>query len=83
MESKSNCLIYAQISNQGYLNTYWCLLSYIPAIVDHNDEIPCSGKFLLHQGVQRRITVTICDETGSDLVWKGVKEVVVGTISKF
>lgn len=42
--------------------------------------MPCSGKFLLHQGVQRRIAVTICDETGSDLIWKSVKEVVVGRL---
>lgn len=51
---------------------------YIPVFVDHSDEVPCSGKFLLHQGVQRRIAITICHETGSDIIWKEVKEVVIG-----
>ncbi len=53
---------------------------YIPVMVDHSDDLPCSGKFLLHQGVQRRIAVTLCHETGSDLIWKDVKEVVIGRV---
>jgi hypothetical protein len=40
--------------------------------------MPCQGKFLLHQGVQRRIIITLCHESGSDLIWKDVKEVVIG-----
>lgn len=53
---------------------------YIPVAVDHSDDSPCCGKFLLHQGVQRRITVTICHEGGSELIWKDVKEIVIGRI---
>lgn len=30
------------------------------------------------QGIQRRITVTIAHETGNDVEWKEVKELVVG-----
>ncbi len=52
-------------------------------MVDHSDEMPCSGKFLLHQGVQRRIAITLCHESGSDLIWKDVKEVVIGKIFCF
>ena len=52
-------------------------------MVDHNDEVPCSGKFLLHQGVQRRIAITICHESGSNLIWKDVREVVIGKLFLF
>nr|XP_015216700.1 PREDICTED: kinesin-like protein KIF1A isoform X11 [Lepisosteus oculatus] len=53
---------------------------YIPAVVDHRGGMPCHGTFLLHQGIQRRITVTIVHETGSDIEWKEVRELVVGRI---
>uniref|UniRef100_UPI00398ECA6A kinesin-like protein KIF1A isoform X1 n=1 Tax=Pristiophorus japonicus TaxID=55135 RepID=UPI00398ECA6A len=53
---------------------------YIPAVVDHRGGMPCHGTFLLHQGIQRRITVTIVHETGSDIRWKEVRELVVGRI---
>ncbi|XP_078266816.1 kinesin-like protein KIF1A isoform X8 [Rhinoraja longicauda] len=53
---------------------------YIPAVVDHRGGMPCHGTFLLHQGIQRRITVTIVHETGSDIHWKEVRELVVGRI---
>ncbi|XP_031469188.1 kinesin-like protein KIF1B isoform X2 [Phasianus colchicus] len=53
---------------------------YIPAIVDHTGCLPCQGTFLLHQGIQRRITVTIIHEKGNELHWKDVRELVVGRI---
>ncbi|XP_032057487.1 kinesin-like protein KIF1B isoform X7 [Aythya fuligula] len=53
---------------------------YIPAIVDHTGGLPCQGTFLLHQGIQRRITVTIIHEKGNELHWKDVRELVVGRI---
>ncbi|XP_058270024.1 kinesin-like protein KIF1A isoform X5 [Hemibagrus wyckioides] len=53
---------------------------YIPAVVDHRVGMPCHGTFLLHQGIQRRIRVTIAHETGSDIEWKEVKELVIGRI---
>lgn len=34
--------------------------------------------FWTHQGIQRRITVTIIHEKGSELHWKDVRELVVG-----
>uniref|UniRef100_A0A8C5X539 plus-end-directed kinesin ATPase n=1 Tax=Malurus cyaneus samueli TaxID=2593467 RepID=A0A8C5X539_9PASS len=43
-------------------------------------ELPCQGTFLLHQGIQRRITVTIIHEKGNELHWKDVRELVVGRI---
>ncbi|KAF4079243.1 hypothetical protein AMELA_G00190820 [Ameiurus melas] len=53
---------------------------YIPAAVDHRGGMPCHGTFLLHQGIQRRVTVTIVHETGGDIKWKEVRELVVGRI---
>ncbi|NXY50097.1 KIF1A protein, partial [Ceuthmochares aereus] len=53
---------------------------YIPAVVDHRGGMPCHGTFLLHQGIQRRITVTLVHETGSLIRWKEVRELVVGKL---
>uniref|UniRef100_T1IJB9 OTU domain-containing protein 3 n=1 Tax=Strigamia maritima TaxID=126957 RepID=T1IJB9_STRMM len=53
---------------------------YIPVVVDHSEDMPCRGLFLLHQGIQRRIRATIVHENGPDVIWKEIKEVVVGRI---
>ncbi|XP_076634867.1 kinesin family member unc-104 isoform X4 [Colletes latitarsis] len=53
---------------------------YVPSVVDHSDDLPCRGLFLLHQGIQRRIRITIVHEPASDLRWKDVRELVVGRI---
>ncbi|XP_070562203.1 kinesin-like protein KIF1A isoform X4 [Ptychodera flava] len=53
---------------------------YVPVAVDHSDEMPCGGIFLLHQGIQRRLAITVIHESSSDLSWKEVKELVVGRI---
>ncbi|XP_065141641.1 kinesin-like protein KIF1B isoform X7 [Paramisgurnus dabryanus] len=53
---------------------------YIPAVVDHTGGLPCHGTYLLHQGIQRRIIVTLIHEKGSELHWKDVRELVVGRI---
>ncbi|XP_053542524.1 kinesin-like protein KIF1B isoform X2 [Ictalurus punctatus] len=53
---------------------------YIPAVVDHSGGLPCHGTYLLHQGIQRRITVTLIHEKGCELHWKDVRELVVGRI---
>uniref|UniRef100_H2YU64 Kinesin-like protein unc-104 n=1 Tax=Ciona savignyi TaxID=51511 RepID=H2YU64_CIOSA len=54
---------------------------YTPVTVEHRGDISNNtGVFLLHQGIQRRIAVTIVHEHGPELVWKDVKEVVVGEI---
>lgn len=54
---------------------------YIPVVVDHHDDAtPCRATFLLHQGIQRRIRITIFSEQDSLINWKEVKEVVIGRI---
>ncbi|PWA14380.1 hypothetical protein CCH79_00011081 [Gambusia affinis] len=54
--------------------------SYIPAVVDHRGGLPCQGTFLLHQGLQRRIAVTIVHESVGDIEWNDVRELVVGRL---
>ncbi|KAF9788872.1 hypothetical protein SFRURICE_018448, partial [Spodoptera frugiperda] len=49
-------------------------------VVEHSDELPCRGLFLLHQGIQRRIRITILHEPSQDLQWTDVRELVVGRI---
>ncbi len=49
------------------------IFRYTPVTVDHTDS-----RFILHQGIQRRIGITICHETNSELIWKNVREVVIG-----
>ncbi|XP_051165599.1 kinesin-like protein unc-104 isoform X6 [Leptopilina boulardi] len=53
---------------------------YVPSVVDHSDDLPCRGLFLLHQGIQRRIRITIVHEHATELRWKDVRELVVGRI---
>ncbi|XP_038222793.1 kinesin-like protein unc-104 isoform X5 [Zerene cesonia] len=53
---------------------------YVPAVFEHSDELPCRGLFLLHQGIQRRIRITILHEPSSDLQWTDVRELVIGRI---
>lgn len=53
---------------------------YNPVIVDHNDDTPCRGTFLLHQGIQRRVRITLIYEEDSDVTFKELREVVVGRV---
>ncbi|KAI1301469.1 Kinesin-like protein [Halotydeus destructor] len=53
---------------------------YIPVVVDHYDENPCRGAFLLHQGIQRRIRISVIHEPDVFVNWKEIKELVVGRV---
>ncbi|XP_062559915.1 kinesin-like protein unc-104 isoform X2 [Armigeres subalbatus] len=53
---------------------------YVPAVVDHSDDLPCRGLYLLHQGIQRRIRITIVHEPTAEVKWKDIRELVVGRI---
>ncbi|OQR71052.1 kinesin protein-like, partial [Tropilaelaps mercedesae] len=47
---------------------------YLPAQVVHHDESPClRGSFQLHQGIQRRIRITLVHEKTDNLPWKDIK----------
>ena len=47
---------------------------YMAVSVDHTS--PCIGTFLLHQGIQRRIAITLIHErsTESDCRWRKCRE---------
>lgn len=51
---------------------------YVPSVVEHSDDLPCRGLFLLHQGIQRRIRITIVHEPTPEAKWKDIRELVVG-----
>lgn len=53
---------------------------YVPAMVEISDNLPCRGIFLLHQGIQRRIRVTIIHENSFKIKWLDVRELVIGRI---
>ncbi|KAJ8923444.1 hypothetical protein NQ315_002003 [Exocentrus adspersus] len=53
---------------------------YVPVVVEHSDDLPCRGLFLLHQGIQRRIRITIVHDQAAEIKWKDVRELVVGRI---
>ncbi|XP_050522643.1 kinesin-like protein unc-104 isoform X5 [Daktulosphaira vitifoliae] len=53
---------------------------YAPCAVDHSEELPCRGLFVLHQGLQRRIRITVVHEIAPEIRWKEIRELVVGRI---
>ena len=72
--SKYDLLVWMEICELGSNG------EYNPVVVDHHDDTPCRGTFLLHQGIQRRIRITILYEPDSDVVFKEIREVVIGRI---
>lgn len=53
---------------------------YVPCTVTHGDNLPCRGVFILHQGLQRRIRITIAHESDEDVKWRDVREVLIGKL---
>lgn len=53
---------------------------YISVLVDHEDETPCKATFLMHQGIQRRIRLTLLHDDDPDVTWKEIRELVVGRV---
>ena len=54
---------------------------YLPVSVDDIHDQPGIGRFMLKQGLQRRISITIVHESDiPDLRFKDVKELVVGRL---
>lgn len=72
--------LFTYIVLQCYLTLCSIVCRYVPCVVDHSDNQPCAGLFMLHQGIQRRLAITIMQEQSPeiDLIWKDVKELVVG-----
>ena len=54
-------------------------MQYSPVPVEYYDEVePGQGIFLLLQGLQRRVAVTISAETGTQFQWTHVREMSIG-----
>ncbi|CAG7819589.1 unnamed protein product [Allacma fusca] len=53
---------------------------YVPTNAEHQNTSP--PYFILHQGIQRRIRITIVHETNEIIKWGFVREVLVGRIRK-
>ena len=51
---------------------------YDPVPVNHNDGQVMGGVYMLQQGLQRRLRVTLICESGSEVHWKKVNELVIG-----
>lgn len=48
---------------------------YLPVLVDQ-----ASNSFMLHQGIQRRIRITVVHEPTAELKWNSIREIIVGRI---
>lgn len=53
---------------------------YNPVFVDRSDAEPYKTAFLLHQGIQRKLCITLVHEEDPMVMWKDVLEVLVGRI---
>uniref|UniRef100_A0A158Q8M3 Kinesin-like protein unc-104 n=1 Tax=Elaeophora elaphi TaxID=1147741 RepID=A0A158Q8M3_9BILA len=74
VRSKYDLLVWFEICELGSNGEYF------PATVEHAQGLLTHGIFLLHQGIQRRLKITICHEKGDDVKWKDCQELVVGRI---
>jgi len=53
---------------------------YTPCNVDHSEGLPGCGTFQLHQGIQRRLAVTIVHDDDPDVAWTDIRELVIGRV---
>ncbi len=53
---------------------------YDPVPVNHGGDGYPGGTYLLQQGLQRRIRITLVCDNGSELHWKKVNELVIGKL---
>lgn len=51
-----------------------------PVFVDRSDAEPYKTAFLLHQGIQRKLCITLVHEEDPMVVWNDVMEVLVGRV---
>ena len=54
---------------------------YLPVSVDSTEDCGFVSKFILRQGLQRRLRVTFLMEPGTEFVFTDVNEVVIGQLS--
>ncbi|VDN07186.1 unnamed protein product [Thelazia callipaeda] len=67
-------------NNLNQIRSKYDLLIWFEICELGSNGLPTHGIFLLHQGIQRRLKITICHERGDDVKWKDCQELVVGRI---
>lgn len=55
-------------------------IRYVSTSVSQSNDLPCCGTFLLHQGIQRRVALTIIQDGRTDLQWTDVHALTVGCV---
>ena len=60
--------------------TVCACVRYVSTSVSQSDELPCCGTFLLHQGIQRRVALTIVQDGRTELQWTDVHALTVGCV---
>ena len=74
MDAKHDLLVWVEILELASSG------EYLPVVVERSADLPCRSEFILRQGLQRRIRITLVHEPSDDLVWNEVRELVVGRI---
>ena len=74
MDAKHDLLVWVEILELGSNG------EYLPVMVERNPDLPCRSEFILRQGLQRRIRITMVHEVCDELGWSDVRELVVGRI---
>ena len=54
--------------------------SYVSTSVSHSEDLPCCGTFILHQGIQRRVALTIVQDGRTNLQWMGIHALTIGSV---
>lgn len=75
VQSRFDILVWFEICELAFNSD-----AYNPVFVDRSDPDSCRSAFLLHQGIQRKLCVTLVHEDDPLIVWKQVREVIVGRI---
>ena len=74
MDAKHDLLVWVEILELASNG------EYLPVMVERNPDLPCRSEFILRQGLQRRIRITMVHEVCDELGWSDVRELVVGRI---
>lgn len=82
VNSASTALVHSKVDLTVWIEV--CELApdgqYLPVVVDQHDDTPCRGTLLFHQGIQRRIRVTIMHHPDYDVAFKDLRELVMGRV---
>lgn len=78
VESLFISLLMMKFHSRFYSNYIHRFKRYLPVAIEQANDRSTNGRFVLHQGIQRRISITISHESDTFIQWKDVHEVIVG-----